>query len=138
MASKKQVRAAKPKEFSSLTVKQVMEKRVQSVHLRTKGDVIASLMIEGFGAVPVIDKNRKLTGIVSEHDLLSDQPPARPRPLRLRERLEEPGRLVRAEQAPPGIVRSRVVAGPDPLVATVEPRVEHDEVDEPSIGPFFP
>ena len=71
MASKKQVRASKPKEFSSLTVEQAMEQRVQSVHLRTKGDVIASLMIEGFGAVPVVDKNRKLTGIVSEHDLLA-------------------------------------------------------------------
>lgn len=53
-----------------MTVKEVMETRVQSVHIRTKGDVIASLMIEGFGAVPVIDKTRTLIGIVSEHDLL--------------------------------------------------------------------
>ncbi len=66
----KKLRAAKGKDVSSMTVKQVMEKRVQSVHLRTKGDVIASLMIEGFGAVPVIDKTRKLVGIVSEHDLM--------------------------------------------------------------------
>jgi CBS domain-containing protein len=58
-------------EFSSMTVGQVMETRVQSVHLRTKGDVIASLMIEGFGAVPVIDQRNKLIGIVSEHDLLA-------------------------------------------------------------------
>ena len=57
-------------DFHSLTVKQVMENRVQAVHLRTKGDVIASLMIEGFGAVPVVDKRRMLAGIVSEHDLL--------------------------------------------------------------------
>jgi len=71
MPTKKKVRAAKVKDFSSMTVKQVMEKRVQSVHLRTRGDVIASLMIEGFGAVPVIDKQRKLAGIVSEHDLLA-------------------------------------------------------------------
>jgi predicted transcriptional regulator len=48
-----------------------METKVQSVHLRTKGDVIASLMIEGFGAVPVIDRQRKLIGIVTEHDLLA-------------------------------------------------------------------
>lgn len=54
-----------------MTVKQVMEKRVQSVHLQTTGDVIASLMIEGFGAVPVVDKKRILVGIVSEHDLLA-------------------------------------------------------------------
>jgi CBS domain-containing protein len=66
----KKVRAAKARDVSSMTVKQVMEKRVQSVHLRTKGDVIASLMIEGFGAVPVIDKTGTLVGIVSEHDLL--------------------------------------------------------------------
>ncbi|MBH0179686.1 MAG: CBS domain-containing protein [Nitrospira sp.] len=69
MPTKKR-RGAKAKEFPSMTVKEVMETRVQSVHLRTKGDVIASLMIEGFGAVPVIDKTRTLIGIVSEHDLL--------------------------------------------------------------------
>lgn len=68
---KKRVRAVKKQDFSSMTVKQVMEQRVQSVHLRTKGDVIASLMIEGFGAVPVVDKQRTLAGIVSEHDLLA-------------------------------------------------------------------
>ncbi len=39
-------------------------------HLKTKGDVIASLMIEGFGAVPVVDAKESL-GIVSEHDLLA-------------------------------------------------------------------
>jgi CBS domain-containing protein len=68
---KKKLRAAKAKDVSSMTVKQVMEKMVQFVHLRTKGDVIASLMIEGFGAVPVVDKTRTLIGIVSEHDLLA-------------------------------------------------------------------
>lgn len=71
MPARKRVWGDRPKDFPSMTVKQVMEKRVQSVHLRTKGDVIASLMIEGFGAVPVVDKHRKLTGIVSEHDLLA-------------------------------------------------------------------
>lgn len=54
-----------------MTVKQVMETRVQFAHMKTKGDVITSLMIEGFGAVPVIDKKRALIGIVSEHDLLA-------------------------------------------------------------------
>jgi CBS domain-containing protein len=68
---KKKVQTAKAKDVSSMTVKQVMEKMVQFVHLRTKGDVIASLMIEGFGAVPVVDKTRTLIGIVSEHDLLA-------------------------------------------------------------------
>lgn len=70
MPTKKKVRVVKKQDFVSMTVQEVMETRVQSVHLRTKGDVIASLMIEGFGAVPVIDKTRTLVGIVSEHDLL--------------------------------------------------------------------
>ena len=67
----KRVRAVQKQEFSSMTVREVMEQEVQSVHLRTKGDVIASMMIEGFGAVPVLDKQRTLAGIVSEHDLLA-------------------------------------------------------------------
>src|SRR5690242_10716071 len=68
----KKTRAKKStKDFAFMTVKDVMEKRVQVVRLRTKGDVIASLMIEGFGAVPVVNDGRKLAGIVSEHDLLA-------------------------------------------------------------------
>lgn len=57
--------------FSSLTVNDAMQKRVQYAHLNTKGDVIASMMIEGFGAVPVVNGGRRLAGIVSEHDLLA-------------------------------------------------------------------
>jgi CBS domain-containing protein len=71
MRTRKKVETSKKKDFASMTVKQVMEKQVQFAHLKTKGDVIASLMIEGFGAVPVIDGERKLAGIVSEHDLLA-------------------------------------------------------------------
>ncbi len=67
----KKVRTGRKKEFDLMTVKQVMQKMVQSAHLKTKGDVIASLMIEGFGAVPVVDAKDKLLGIVSEHDLLA-------------------------------------------------------------------
>jgi CBS-domain-containing membrane protein len=67
----KRVRTGTKKEFSLMTVKQVMQKRVQSAHLKIKGDVIASLMIKGFGAVPVVDAKDKLLGIVSEHDLLA-------------------------------------------------------------------
>lgn len=70
MPTKKKARVVKKQDFVSMTVKDVMETQVQSVHIRTKGDVIASLMIEGFGAVPVINKTRTLIGIVSEHDLL--------------------------------------------------------------------
>ena len=71
MQKKKKTGTVKGKDFSSMMVKQVMQKWVQSAHLKTKGDVIASLMIEGFGAVPVVDAKDKLLGIVSEHDLLA-------------------------------------------------------------------
>ena len=67
----KKVKAVKVKDFDSMTVSQVMEKEVQFVRMKTKGDVIASLMIEGFGAVPVVENGRQLAGIVSEHDLLA-------------------------------------------------------------------
>lgn len=73
MKKNKRVKAkvkTKVKDFDSMTVSQVMEKEVQFVRLKTKGDVIASLMIEGFGAVPVVENGWRLTGIVSEHDLL--------------------------------------------------------------------
>ena len=66
----KKARTDTKKEFGLMMVKQVMQKQVQSAHLKTKGDVIASLMIEGFGAVPVVDAKDRLLGIVSEHDLL--------------------------------------------------------------------
>ncbi|MEY4705182.1 MAG: hypothetical protein RL042_1384 [Nitrospirota bacterium] len=64
-------KAVQKKDFSAMMVKQVMEKKVQSARLKTKGNVMASLMIEGFGAVPVVDAKGKLLGIVSEHDLLA-------------------------------------------------------------------
>ena len=59
------------KGFDLMTVEQVMHEQVQAVHPKTKGDVVASLLIEGFGAVPVVDSKDKLLGIVSEHDLLA-------------------------------------------------------------------
>ncbi len=66
----KKARTSTKKDFDLMMVKQVMQKQVQAAHLKTKGDVIASLMIEGFGAVPVVDAKDRLLGIVSEHDLL--------------------------------------------------------------------
>ena len=58
-------------EFSRLTVARFMEKDVQYGHARTKADVLASQMIEGFGSVPIVDEQQRLIGIVSEHDLLA-------------------------------------------------------------------
>ena len=66
----KKARTGTKKEFGLMMVRQVMQKQVQAAHLKTKGDVIASLIIEGFGAVPVVDAEDRLLGIVSEHDLL--------------------------------------------------------------------
>jgi CBS domain-containing protein len=71
MPKKKRVMKKTAEDFASMTVKEVMEKRVQSTRLKTRGDVIASLMIEGFGSVPVVESGRRLAGIVSEHDLLA-------------------------------------------------------------------
>ncbi|MCX5723130.1 MAG: CBS domain-containing protein [Nitrospirae bacterium] len=71
MPTKKKAKAVTKKAFVDMMVKQVMQKRVQSAGLKTKGDVIASLMIKGFGSVPVVDAKKKLVGIVSEHDLLA-------------------------------------------------------------------
>ena len=67
----KKTRTRTKKDFDVMTVKQVMQKQVQAVHLKTKGDIVALLMVEGFGAVPVVDSKDKLLGIVSEHDLLA-------------------------------------------------------------------
>ena len=51
MPTKKKTRTRTEKDFDVMTVAQVMQKQVQAVHLKTKGDVVALLMVEGFGAV---------------------------------------------------------------------------------------
>jgi CBS domain-containing protein len=71
MPVRKKTKTGKRIDFEAMTVRQVMEERVVCARLNTKGDVIASFMIEGFGAVPVIRDGRRLAGIVSEHDLLA-------------------------------------------------------------------
>jgi CBS-domain-containing membrane protein len=71
MPTKKKARTGTKKAFGMMTVEQIMQKQVQFAHLKTKGDVVASFMIEGFGALPVVDAKSKLLGIVSEHDLLA-------------------------------------------------------------------
>jgi len=57
--------------FDRLTVALFMERDVQYGHRRTKADVLASQMIEGFGAVPIVDEKQRLVWIVSEYDLLA-------------------------------------------------------------------
>lgn len=58
-------------EFERLTVARFMESDVQSAHETAKADVIASMMIEGFGSVPIVDHQQRLVGVVSEYDLLA-------------------------------------------------------------------
>ena len=67
----KKARTGTKQEFGEMMVKEVMQKMVQSARLQTKGNVIASFMTKGFGAVPVVDAKDKLLGIVSEHDLMA-------------------------------------------------------------------
>ncbi len=62
--------AARERPFAEWTVADVMERQVQTAHAGAKADVAASLMIEGFGSVPIVDDRRRLIGLVSEHDLL--------------------------------------------------------------------
>ena len=57
--------------FTDLTVGDIMEKKVHLAHGGTRVDVVASLMVEGFGSVPIVDENQRLIGVVSEHDLLT-------------------------------------------------------------------
>ena len=58
------------RDFDRLTAADLMEREVQFSHKRTTGDVVASLMIEGFGGVPIVDDRQGLCGIVTEFDLL--------------------------------------------------------------------
>ncbi|MBX3235972.1 MAG: CBS domain-containing protein [Nitrospiraceae bacterium] len=57
--------------FGDLTVDAIMEKRVQSAVPGAKADGVARMMLKGFGAVPIVDKGKRLMGVVSEHDLLA-------------------------------------------------------------------
>ena len=62
--------AAKPVAFDGLKAADIMQPEVQVAHVHTKADVMASLMIEGFGGVPIVNDKRHLVGIVTEFDLL--------------------------------------------------------------------
>ena len=57
--------------FGRLTVARFMERDVQAARPETPANRIAAMMLEGFGAVPIVDATQRLIGIVSEHDLLT-------------------------------------------------------------------
>ncbi len=61
----------RPEAFDRLKAEDVMQREVQVAHAKTRADVIASMMIEGFGGVPIVDDRRHLVGIVTEFDLLA-------------------------------------------------------------------
>ncbi|MBS0170962.1 MAG: CBS domain-containing protein [Nitrospira sp.] len=57
--------------FEQLTVKDILNTRVQPARPEMKGDKVAALLVKQGYAVPVVDRARRLLGVVSEHDLLS-------------------------------------------------------------------
>lgn len=59
------------RKLTDMVVGDIMEEDVRTAHEETRADVVASLMIEGFGSVPIIDGQQRLIGVVSEHDLLA-------------------------------------------------------------------
>ncbi|WP_447980637.1 CBS domain-containing protein [Candidatus Nitrospira bockiana] len=69
MSSKESPRAHT--QFDRLPVARFMERDVQYAYADTRADKIASMMVEGFGAVPIVDQARHLIGIISEYDLLA-------------------------------------------------------------------
>jgi|CXWL01.1.fsa_nt_gi CBS domain-containing protein len=58
-------------QISRMTVGAVMEREVTTASPQAKGSAIARLMLEGFGGVPIVDAQRRLVGVVTEHDLLT-------------------------------------------------------------------
>ena len=71
MGSAKNGRDLPKTNFGRLTVARFMESDVQSARSETPANRIAEMMLEGFGAVPIVDATHGLIGIVSEHDLLA-------------------------------------------------------------------
>ena len=59
------------RDFKTLKAEQFMQDNVYFYHTENSAESIAQVMCEhGFGSVPVLDKNHRLIGIVSEFDLL--------------------------------------------------------------------
>ncbi len=63
--------ALRESKFGHMTVGSVMEEDVQSEATDVNAEFVASMMMEGFGSVPIVDETNRLLGIVSEFDLLN-------------------------------------------------------------------
>lgn len=60
-----------PKDFSTLKAEQFMESAVSYYYVEDTGERLATAIAEGgFGSVPILAKDGKVLGIVSEFDLL--------------------------------------------------------------------
>ncbi|MCA9471526.1 MAG: CBS domain-containing protein [Nitrospirales bacterium] len=57
--------------FGQITADKLMETAVRSETSEATAELIASMLMEGFGSVPIIDHDDRLLGIVSEFDLLN-------------------------------------------------------------------
>ncbi len=57
--------------FTHLSIGVLMEPNVKSATKDSKAEWLASLMMEGFGSVPIVNDQKILVGIVSEFDLLA-------------------------------------------------------------------
>lgn len=59
------------RDFKTLQAEQFMQDNVFFYQTEDTGETLAQVMTEGgFGSVPVLDKDRRLLGIVTEFDLL--------------------------------------------------------------------
>lgn len=70
MVDQQALAALRESKFGRLTVGQLMEKDVQFGFKDQKAGILANLMMQGFGSVPIVDQVNRLIGIVSEFDLL--------------------------------------------------------------------
>ena len=57
--------------FGQLTVSTLMERTIRSEATDASAELVASLLMEGFGSVPIVNRENQLLGIVSEFDLLN-------------------------------------------------------------------
>ena len=88
-----------------MLARDVMTREVVTVGPETSAKYAAEIMAEhGFAAVPVVDDDDQLVGIVAEADVLADRLPPDPR---LHLRRDEPGE----DQLPPLLVRGVMTEG---------------------------
>ena len=57
--------------FYGLCVGRLVDKVAPYAHLRTRLSVLASPLTDGSGALPIVDDQRRLVGMVSEFDMLA-------------------------------------------------------------------